>query len=86
MKTASSRIGSIDLLKFLLAICIVILHSGQTYGGDSYHLNMGGIAVEMFFIISGCLMCMSAEKAERKAAGASSPPSALKPSHSSAGR
>lgn len=65
----SKHVGSIDVLKFLLAIVIVLLHAGQQFGGEEYHLAMGGIAVEAFFVISGCLMCMSAKKAETRSDG-----------------
>lgn len=59
---SKTRVGSVDVLKFLLALAILLLHAGQTFGGDTYHMQMGGVAVEAFFVISGCLMCMSAEK------------------------
>ena len=58
----NAYVGSIDLLKFFLAIAIVILHCGEVYGGEDALLPMGGIAVEVFFIISGCLMCRTAQK------------------------
>lgn len=61
---ASARVGSIDLLKFLLAIAVVVLHASEdeVFSGTTGHLSMGGIAVEGFFVISGCLMCSSAER------------------------
>ena len=60
----SRHVGSVDLLKFILAVVIVILHCGKVWGGNSYLLSMGGIAVEAFFVISGYLMCVSAERDE----------------------
>lgn len=65
-KQGEGRVGSVDLLKFLLAVAIVIFHAGETFGDEDALLPMGGIAVEAFFVISGCLMCASAERdAER---------------------
>lgn len=59
---AGGRIGSIDVLKFLLAVAIVIAHAGNgSFGEGPYHLQQAGIAVEGFFCISGCLLCISAE-------------------------
>ena len=61
---ASRHVGSIDVLKFLLAIAVVVLHAGEdeVFSGTTGHLSMGGLAVEGFFVISGCLMCASAER------------------------
>ena len=61
-ENSSERVGSVDVLKFLLAIVIALLHCGNTFGDASAPFPMGGIAVELFFVISGCLMCMSAQR------------------------
>ena len=58
--SSKRRVGSIDVLKFLLALVIIAYHTGDTFGGDSAPLSNGDFAVEVFFVISGCLMCMSA--------------------------
>ena len=64
---AGGHVGSIDLLKFLLALAIIIDHAGRAFiGGTSYPLQNGGIACEVFFVISGCLLCASAERDEAR--------------------
>ena len=67
MASGSSRgttahVGSVDVLKFLLAVVIVVRHAGETFGDEGSALRMGGAAVECFFVISGALMCSSAER------------------------
>ena len=64
------HVGSIDVFKFALALAIAVLHAGQLfYGGDGYPLPMAGIAVEGFFVISGCLMCGSAARDASRSSG-----------------
>ena len=58
--TPYNRDGSIDILKFLMAIVIVIFHGYVFYDGSGKLLfNQGAYGVECFFIISGYYMAKS---------------------------
>lgn len=58
------RNGNLDLLKFLFALMIVFFH-GKDLATDGHYIFAGGnIAVEFFFIVSGCLMASAASKRE----------------------
>ena len=56
---------ALNFLKFLFAFLIVLFHSRMMLTDlDKAIVVNGGIAVEFFFIVSGCLMCQSAFKNE----------------------
>ena len=50
-----SRNGSIDLMKFVFTLVIMLFHTNKLFGG-------GYIAVDFFFVVSGYLMAVSMEK------------------------
>ncbi len=55
------RDGSMDALKFFLAIAIILFHGKKIYRGDASVLfDQGASAVECFFIISGYYMAKTA--------------------------
>ena len=57
--------GALDFWKFVFCLVILVFHVGEVYGGKhGYLLEWGRYAVEMFFIVSGYFMCVSAAKAE----------------------
>ncbi len=60
-----SRNGAVDLWKFLFSLMILIYHGRAFAASDSeFVLFQGGaIGVEFFFIVSGFLMALSAQKA-----------------------
>ena len=65
------RLGSLDLLKLILTV-IIVLHHFQLETGYIEGLNFAngkiyyGYAVEFFFIISGYVMCMQLEKVKEQ--------------------
>lgn len=61
--------GALDFWKFVFCLVILVFHIGEAYGGKKgYILEWGRYAVEVFFIISGYFMCVSATKAEERQA------------------
>ena len=62
MQKIQRRNSSIDLLKFLLSISIVMLHFGQNSGLEL--IPSAYLAVECFFMISGYFMMNSVSKAQ----------------------
>lgn len=59
--------GALDFWKFVFCLVILVFHVGEVYGGKhGYLLEWGRYAVEMFFIVSGYFMCVSAAKAEER--------------------
>ena len=64
--------GALDFWKFVFCLVILVFHVGEVYGGKhGYLLEWGRYAVEMFFIVSGYFMCVSAAKAEERHTGIS---------------
>lgn len=60
----NQRNGVIDIAKFVFAVAIVLCHSNILIPGQGNIMKGGYLAVEFFFIVSGCLMARSAHKAE----------------------
>ena len=58
--------GELDFWKFAFCLAILFFHIGETFAGKNYFMKSGKFAVEMFFIVSGYFMCISAKKAEEK--------------------
>ena len=56
-----TRNGKIELLRFLMAVIIVIHHSGRIEGGVNI-FPRGSLAVEFFFLISGYFLAAHCEK------------------------
>ena len=54
-----ARNGSLDLMKFVFSIVIVLLHSGNLFGRNKF-FPAGHIGVEFFYIVSGYYMAKSA--------------------------
>ena len=57
------RNGAVDLMKFVFAVIIMMHHSRYVVGYDNCVFAGGSLGVEFFFIVSGYLLCHSAEKA-----------------------
>lgn len=63
------RYESLQLIRFIAAFMVVVAHGTQAYslrlegsdGSDYWHL--GTIGVDIFFVISGCMMAMTARRA-----------------------
>jgi len=51
-----------DLLKFIFAVIIVFFHGCKNLPGMPPYFINGRLAVEFFFIVSGCLMAASAKR------------------------
>lgn len=66
-KTMKSRNSSIDMLKFIFAIAIVLFHFGRHR--DVNVLQGGYIFVEGFFMITGYFMMNSVNKSKEKSIG-----------------
>lgn len=64
--TIKRRNQTIDLLRFLFSIIIVIHHSRYLLGDDECMFLGGSLAVEFFFLVSGYLMMASIEKKNRQ--------------------
>lgn len=60
------RNQTIDLLRFIFAVIIVIHHSRSLLGDDECMFLGGSLAVEFFFLVSGYLMMASIEKKNRQ--------------------
>jgi peptidoglycan/LPS O-acetylase OafA/YrhL len=61
--------GAVDFWKFIFCMVILAFHVGEYYGTGHWLLSNGKYAVEFFFVVSGYLMCVSAQKAEKRQAG-----------------
>ncbi len=62
----TSRNGKIDLLKFLFSLCVVLNHAKYILPKGVKGMVSGySLSVEFFFLVSGCLLMTSIEKAER---------------------
>lgn len=56
---------ALDFLKFVFAVLIVLFHSNRFSNSvDERIIINGSKGVEFFFIVSGCMLAMSAEKRE----------------------
>lgn len=60
LSSNSQKNGTIEVLRFLFAICIVCIHLYNV--SDLGHFKYGHYGVEFFFILSGILMAQSIEK------------------------
>lgn len=60
-KPAPSRVGEIDLFRFIFSVIIVLRHA-QGLTGENLLFPGGAFAVEFFFLVSGYLMMASIEK------------------------
>ena len=60
------RNGRIDLLRFVFALVIMLHHSRYVLGDDHAVFIGGSLAVEFFFLVSGYLMAVSAERANQR--------------------
>lgn len=58
--------GELDFWKFAFCLAILFFHIGETYDGKDFFMKWGKYAVEMFFMVSGYFMCISARKAEEQ--------------------
>ncbi|MBR4082472.1 MAG: acyltransferase [Clostridia bacterium] len=56
---------TIDLMRFVMTLSVVMVHMVTPYMDDMTILRGGTIAVEFFFILSGLLLASSAERADR---------------------
>ncbi len=66
----SSRNGKIDLLKFIFSVCVVLNHAKYVLPAEFEKYFMGfSLSVEFFFLVSGWLMMVSIEKAEKSISG-----------------
>ncbi|MBO9199907.1 MULTISPECIES: acyltransferase family protein [Niastella] len=58
-----TNIESIQIMRGIAAILVVLLHisiKGEQYGNNALHgFTIGGAGVDLFFIISGYIMCVS---------------------------
>lgn len=61
-KKPAPRNGSIDLMKFLFTLLVMLYHTTKLFPG-------GYIAVDFFFVVSGYLMAKSAEKRKETSLG-----------------
>ena len=57
---------TIDFLRFLFSVIVVLHHSRYVLGDDNCYFLGGSLAVEFFFFVSGYLLLVSADKAGRK--------------------
>lgn len=61
---------TIDFLRFLFSVIVVLHHSRYVLGDDNCYFLGGSLAVEFFFFVSGYLLLVGADKAGRtEAAG-----------------
>ena len=60
MSSSSQRITSIDSLKFIMAIFIVMFHTSALFKFDIFYIPVhGDLGVEFFFLVSGFFLCAS---------------------------
>lgn len=57
---------TIDFLRFLFSVIVVLHHSRYVLGDDNCYFLGGSLAVEFFFFVSGYLLLVGADKAGRK--------------------
>ena len=57
---------TIDFLRFLFSVFVVLHHSRYVLGDDNCYFLGGSLAVEFFFFVSGYLLLVGADKAGRK--------------------
>ena len=57
---------TIDFLRFLFSVIVVLHHSRYVLGDDNCYFLGGSLAVEFFFFVSGYLLLAGADKAGRK--------------------
>lgn len=57
---------TIDFLRFLFSVIVVLHHSRYVLGDDNCYFLGGSLAVEFFFFVSGYLLLVSADKTGRK--------------------
>lgn len=57
---------TIDFLRFLFSVIVVLHHSRYVLGDDNCYFLGGSLAVEFFFFVSGYLLLVSADKAGRE--------------------
>lgn len=57
---------TIDFLRFLFSVVVVLHHSRYVLGDDNCYFLGGSLAVEFFFFVSGYLLLVGADKAGRK--------------------
>lgn len=66
MKKVTARNGKVDALRFLFSIFIVLTHASYIMPKKLDNMFNGfALGVEFFFLVSGCLLMASVEKAER---------------------
>lgn len=56
---------TIDFLRFLFSVIVVLHHSRYVLGDDNCYFLGGSLAVEFFFFVSGYLLLVGADKAGR---------------------
>ena len=57
---------TIDFLRFLFSVIVVLHHSRYVLGDDNCYFLGGSLAVEFFFFVSGYLLLVGADKAGKK--------------------
>ena len=57
---------TIDFLRFLFSVIVVLHHSRYVLGDDNCYFLGGSLAVEFFFFVSGYLLLVGVDKAGRK--------------------
>lgn len=57
---------TIDFLRFLFSVIVVLHHSRYVLGDDNCYFLGGSLAVEFFFFVSGYLLLVGADRAGRK--------------------
>lgn len=57
---------TIDFLRFLFSVIVVLHHSRYVLGDDNCYFLGGSLAVEFFFFVSGYLLLVGADKAGRE--------------------
>lgn len=57
---------TIDFLRFLFSVIVVLHHSRYVLGDDNCYFLGGSLAVEFFFFVSGYLLLVGADKVGRK--------------------
>ncbi len=62
MQEDKKRNGTIDCMKFIFAIVVVIYHGSHFLGETRMAFHGGFIAVEFFFLVSGYLLTLKASK------------------------
>lgn len=60
INVSAKRNGKIELLRFLMSVCVVLNHSFYVVGKENSKFNNFSIVVEFFFIVSGFLMAKHA--------------------------